>query len=83
MISLYTGTPGSGKSLHVARDIYDKLRYGKNVIANFDIAEEQIKYFRNRHGYFFHVENPELTIDGLKGFALNFHRRNRAGGIWT
>lgn len=81
MISLYTGTPGSGKSLHVAHEIYDWLRYGRNVIANFDIVEEKVKYFRHRHGYFFGVENADLTIAGLCGFAMNFHKRDKSGRI--
>ena len=42
MIYLYTGTPGSGKSYHVARDIYFFLHYGRNVIANFDINYDAI-----------------------------------------
>ena len=37
MIDLYTGTPGSGKSLHCAKEIYNRLSRGKGVIANFDI----------------------------------------------
>ncbi len=37
MIYLYTGTPGSGKSYHVAKEIYFYLYHGRNVIANFDI----------------------------------------------
>lgn len=32
MILMYTGTPGSGKSLDVARDIYRKIINGQNVI---------------------------------------------------
>lgn len=37
VLKLYSGTPGSGKSLDVARKIYHALRYGRPVIANFDI----------------------------------------------
>lgn len=37
MISLYTGTPGSGKSYHAAIDIYNWLRSGKNVISSINI----------------------------------------------
>lgn len=33
MISLWSGTPGSGKSLHCAHEIKDDLRFGKNVIS--------------------------------------------------
>ena len=29
MIYFYSGTPGSGKSLHVAQDIYKYLQRGK------------------------------------------------------
>lgn len=38
MIYLYSGTPGSGKSMHVARLISDTLRFKKlPVVANFDV----------------------------------------------
>ncbi len=33
MISLWTGTPGSGKSLHCVHEVRDDLRFGKNVIS--------------------------------------------------
>lgn len=61
MIYFYTGTPGSGKSLHMASEIYDALLAGKNVIANFAINEH---YFDNlkhpeRLGKFVYVSNRE------------------------
>lgn len=39
MITLYSGTPGSGKSLHVANVIYNRLRSKSNnlIICNFPI----------------------------------------------
>ena len=37
MIAAYMGTPGSGKSLHSAEDIWVWLKSGKKVIANFPI----------------------------------------------
>lgn len=37
MIELYSGTPGSGKSLHCAHEIADWLRAGKNVISTCNI----------------------------------------------
>lgn len=43
MIDLYSGTPGSGKSLHVASYIYWALRRGKPVICNFDIQTRKFK----------------------------------------
>lgn len=40
MIDLYSGTPGSGKSLHMASDIMDILKMGGLVIANFAISPD-------------------------------------------
>lgn len=37
MIYLYSGTPGSGKSLHQASDIYWDLKFNKPVVANYQI----------------------------------------------
>lgn len=74
MIYFYSGTPGSGKSLHVAETIYNKIRCGVNVIANFPINYDGIKpLFGKKKGEFIHVENCELSVGGLTGFARNFH----------
>lgn len=37
LISLYSGTPGSGKSLHAAHEIREDLILGKNVISTMDV----------------------------------------------
>lgn len=42
MISLYSGTPGSGKSLHVAERLYYWIRAGKPVICNFPLNTGRI-----------------------------------------
>lgn len=74
MIYLYSGTPGSGKSLHVARDIYNRLVHNKkypNVIANFPINEKLLKKSK---GYkFIYKDNSELTVPFLVGYALEHH----------
>ena len=60
MIWLYSGTPGSGKSFHAARDVYYRLRKKrgfKYVIANFAISANT-KYFK-------FVDNFELTPRSL------------------
>lgn len=47
MIYLYTGTPGSGKSLHMARDIYDTCNYVRQdrlVIVNFPVRTDSFRY---------------------------------------
>lgn len=47
MIFLYSGTPGSGKSLHVARVIRDHLKWSAGlVITNFPINKEGLGKYR-------------------------------------
>ena len=41
-IDVFTGTPGSGKSLDSILEIHDWLENGYNVIANFPIVESKI-----------------------------------------
>lgn len=73
MIYFYSGTPGSGKSLHVAKDIYTKLFLKKeNVIANFDINREMYDKKR-RKGKFTYVSNSELSTDFLYQYAKDNH----------
>lgn len=71
MIYLYSGTPGSGKSLHVARDIYNSLRYAKRpVISNFDINRDTRGYAER----FRYVPNDVLTPGYLYAYASDFWR---------
>ena len=82
MIYLYTGTPGSGKSYHVARDIYFFLHYGRNVIANFDINYDAIpSRGKKPKGCFFYRDNFAITPDWLVAFSLLCHRRDVKGRI--
>ncbi len=77
MIYFYSGTPGSGKSLHVARDIYNRLNYNKRnpwVIANFMINEKMIK---NKNAVFTYKDNSELTVKFLLQYALKNHKIGR------
>lgn len=62
-VDLYSGTPGSGKSLHLARTITDACNRHKDsiVIANFDVNTTKFKH-PNRFNY---VPNEELTADFL------------------
>ncbi|HHX67631.1 MAG TPA: DUF2075 domain-containing protein [Gallicola sp.] len=73
MIYFYSGTPGSGKSLHVARDIYYRLNRNKkypNVIANFMINEKMIK---NKKARFIYKDNSDLTVSFLLNYAFENH----------
>ena len=61
MIYFYSGTPGSGKSLHCAKDIYNKLFVKKqNVIANFEINERMLAK-KKRRGDFVYISNFEMS----------------------
>ena len=80
MIHLYSGTPGSGKSLHTARDIRDALRIRKMpVIANFDVNHS----LRNYDRLFTYLPNDRLDPSFLEDFARNWFagRKVREGSI--
>jgi len=81
MIDMYTGTPGSGKSLHCASEIYHKICRGKNVIANFDINMTVFKQRKREYGLFLYLDNSELSPELLVDLALSYHKRNTEGHI--
>ena len=54
MITSYLGTPGSGKSLHVANDIVNALAVGRLVITNFPV---------NTKGLRIHKKSRLVTLD--------------------
>lgn len=74
MIYFYSGTPGSGKSLHAAKDIYYRLNRNKkypNVICNFMINRNMIN---NKNSNFIYKDNEELTVSYLLEYALKNHK---------
>lgn len=75
MIFLYSGTPGSGKSLHALKDIIFKLRQGGNVISNFPIKTDLIRSKKKPLGDFVFKENDELTVSFLIDYALKNHEK--------
>lgn len=66
MIYLYSGTPGSGKSLHQAKDIYYWLKRGRTCIANFDIDVSKISKCK---GNFIYLDNDYLRPETLIKFS--------------
>ena len=69
MIFLYSGTPGSGKSLHTARVIYFTLKRGLPIIANFDVDLMKIK---KATGEFLQVDNDELSPELLTEYSRKY-----------
>lgn len=61
MIECYTGVPGSGKSYHTAKRIYDALRSGQNVITNLAINTNLIipKSQKKPLGQYIYVPNQQ------------------------
>lgn len=80
MIYLYSGTPGSGKSLHTAAVIYDWLRSNKPCICNFYINTALIYTKgpkKDKMLPFFMIENDALTPEMLVNFARNYFKGKR------
>lgn len=67
MIELYSGTPGSGKSLHLARKVRDSLKFNCPVIGTFHINEKCL-YRRSKYPYTY-MNIYDLTPDKILEYA--------------
>lgn len=74
MISLYSGTPGSGKSLHIARRIFYTLKRKRPVICNFNVNLKKIERKKTRRSKlkFSYVENIYLTPEYLVNYSKEY-----------
>lgn len=77
MIILYSGTPGSGKSLHVASNLYWWIRAGKPCIGNFDLNLSRIGGGKQKQYVF--LRNDQLTPAYLIDYARGYSER--VGGV--
>lgn len=78
MIFLYSGTPGSGKSLHASRDIYNKIKkQRKTVIANFNINDDVFNKNKKGRGKFLYFDNSVLNVDLLVEYSRRYHKANK------
>ena len=71
MISLYSGTPGSGKSLHASQVVRNHLKFYSDVIGTFHINEKRL--FKNSKFKYTYVNIYSLTPDFLVSYA-KLHR---------
>lgn len=70
-IDLYSGVPGSGKSLLVTYRVIDLLFGHINVISNFPL---DLKYFKKRRiGKYFYIPTAKITVPFLIAFAKYNH----------
>ncbi len=76
MIYLFSGTPGSGKSLHQARLVYNWVNVLNNpCICNYEINTNMIKE-KNRKN-FVYVDNEKLTPEFLMKFSREFFKDHK------
>lgn len=79
MVYMYDGVPGSGKSLHVAKEIYKALRNGKNVISTIKFRDDLVKPKKGREkGKFIYVSKEELLFNSfyrMKGTKERYERK--------
>lgn len=73
---LYTGTPGSGKSYHAARDIVGRLKRGGGLIANFPVNSSFVKKPKAHVEYW---DNTELTAAKLVQYAFEHDQIGKEG----
>ena len=79
MIYLYSGTPGSGKSLHLASVIYWTVKKGDNVIGNFEVNEHKLK----GKGKYIYINNELLSPFTLTDYSREYYKTHkfREGGL--
>lgn len=67
MIELYSGTPGSGKSLHMAKIIKEHIQRGRPCIGNFQINYDMIRpnFITHKKGEYICIDFDDLTPDTL------------------
>ena len=72
MISIYTGTPGSGKSLHIAQRIYHGLKFGRKIICNFDINLDKVSKKKKNKLDFMYIPNDKLKPRDLISISAEY-----------
>ncbi len=77
-IWLYSGTPGSGKSFHAARDIVRRLKKTGGLICNFSVNEEVVPA-RKLRAHVEYWDNSELTAERLVAYALEHQKIGKEG----
>ena len=70
MITLYSGTPGAGKSLHLASRLYNRMKHVRApIIGNFKANFSSLK---KPKGDYLYMDNVDLTPERLIWFSQNY-----------
>lgn len=80
MIYLYSGTPGSGKSLHLVMDVYNHMWFRKGLVIS---SERFVLSDKLKRGEFEHFDKHQLTPDYLIDMAKRWFKdgKVREGNI--
>ena len=77
MITFYSGTPGSGKSYHMAKEMRFKLRIGRNIISTVNIDLNKVNNNgKKKIGDFVYI--PILDLDPM--FFYEYAYKNHVKG---
>ena len=80
MVKFFSGTPGSGKSFHTAREIWKELKFRRNVISTVNIDANKIsKNGRRKIGDFVYVPIMDLKVEFLYRYAIRNHVKGHEG----
>lgn len=82
MIELYSGTPGSGKSLHMAHRIYCRLHKKGVTIGNFGVNVKCVKHCKHTYIYCDNLRlSPSRLIKFSQYYSCYLGRRLKEGEI--
>jgi len=80
MIKFFSGTPGSGKSFHVAQEMLFYLRHKKNVISTVNIDLNKVsRNGRKKIGDFVYIPILEIEPSILYKYAIKNHKKGKEG----
>lgn len=77
MIYLYSGTPGSGKSLHCASVIYSRIFQNDIVISNLCVNPESIKMHKKKKGEYIYINIYEMTPQYFLEFSKEYFKTHK------
>lgn len=77
MIRLFSGTPGSGKSLHTAQILKNRIRDGQPVVCNFPLDISKCWIRRGKKNNFHYVPNDQLNPSDLIRYSVEYFNGKR------
>jgi len=75
-ILCWDGTPGSGKSFHMAKMLLGKFKTKTNIIVNFPMNQKMVDKakLKQKKGDVIYKDNSDLTVSFLVRYALSNHK---------